>query len=155
MIKPEMNFSEKVAELAGHVTSTLISGIAGGYIYAKCAGLPAKQVAIAFTIWAIAERSLLGLVQLCFENKSAASILGRSIIMMASTYVGITELLKRNLIGPKLIGVILILNCIAFFKFNADIKKFSTSDSAKTDLDHSAGKTSSFDEIPVVPIIED
>ena len=73
-----------------------------GYIYAKFADLPAGQVAKAWAIWGVAESSII-IFATAITTNDKLIVAG---ISTGATVIGIHELQKRNLIGTKIIILI-------------------------------------------------
>jgi hypothetical protein len=79
----------------------VIVGALWGYVYAKFADLPAGQSAKAWAIWIVAEQALLTFADQVIESKSikATTVIT---INTTGTYLGITEMRKRGLMGDKM-----------------------------------------------------
>ncbi len=74
----------------------------GGAVYAKLADLPVKQVAIAYAVWGAAEAALINFVANVFKDYPRMSMFSQISINIGVTYIGISEVEKRGLIGNKL-----------------------------------------------------
>jgi hypothetical protein len=82
-----------------------------GFIYAKFADLPAGEVSKAWAVWNVAEAALLQLAASLTENKTAQAFL-RATVLTISTTVGIRELQKRELIGPKMTTFLIAIRAL-------------------------------------------
>ncbi len=99
----------------------------GGIVYAKLADLPVKQVAIAYAVWAAAEAALLNFVANVFKDYPRMSMFSQISITIGSTYIGISEIEKRGLIGNKLKIFLIVLQALNVFQKLAVCDAYSKS----------------------------
>lgn len=96
------------------ITSPFMAGSGAliGYIYSKFADLPVGQVCKAWAVWRIAETAVLTIAMNYTENYKYQGWI-RVAILHASTFIGLRELIKRELIGPKMLIAVLILHMVS------------------------------------------
>jgi uncharacterized membrane protein len=85
-----------------------------GFIYAKLADLPAGQVAKAWAIWNAAESALMTMIATFTENKTTQAFI-RATVLTISTIIGMNELQKRDLIGPKMTVFLIAIRALGVF----------------------------------------
>lgn len=110
-----------------------VAGALGGFIYAKFADLPANQVAKAWAAWSVAESALLNLSATLTENKRAKAFI-RAIVMTITTTIGIKELQKRELIGPKMIIFLIAIRSLGILGIIA--KEYIPAPTVESGIEH-------------------
>lgn len=105
----------------GQLASTLIYApvyAAGsaflGYVSAKLSDLPTYQVAKAWAVWGAAEYTLISLGDF-LKVSHAKRLMFKATLFTATSIIGLHELRKRQLIGDRLIMVILIIRSLIIF----------------------------------------